>query len=114
MAHAVSAESVIPLRGYFVQAEVGTVVDREDFSVEIDTVGPFDPAVIELRLIIRRSIAVQSFIKCSVDDVRLRLVQGEFVHILGLNCQNPLQNGVPLAIEITLRLEPLLVLVRIG
>ena len=90
MAHVVSKESCTPLSGYLIEAEMGTVVDREDFSVEVDNVDPFDGEVIECRLIRGRSIDVQSFIKCSVDDVRLRLVRVELVHILRLNGQNRL------------------------
>lgn len=85
----VSKESFTPTSGYLVQTEMGTVVDRENFSVEIDSVDPLDPEVFELRLVIgRRSTASQSLIKCSVDDMRLRLVQ-ELVHILRPDCQKP-------------------------
>lgn len=92
---------------------MGTVVNREDFSVEIDNVDPFNPGVLEFRLVIGRSIALQSFIKCSVDDMCLRLVQLKLVHILRLNCQDLLQKGVPFAKKSTLRLKPLLVLLRL-
>lgn len=88
MASAVSKESFTPLSRYLIQAEMGTVVNRKDFSVEIDGLDPLDPDVIKLRLVIGRSIALQSFIKCGVDDMRLRTVQVELVHILRLDCQN--------------------------
>ena len=90
MAHVISKESFTPLSGYFIQVEMSTVVDREDFSVEIDNVDPCVSSVIEYRLVIGWSIASQSFIKCSLDDVLSTLIKVDLVYILRLNCQNAL------------------------
>lgn len=91
MACVVSKESFTPPSGYLIQAEMGTVINREDFSVEVDSVDPLDPDVVEFRLVIGWSIAMQSFIKRSVNKMRLRLDQvEELVYILRLNCQNAL------------------------